>query len=64
MTLTTADDKLCKIIEPNVSLTSERVAVLKKCNELNIPTVVWFCPFLPYINDTKENLAKLLDMCS
>lgn len=64
ITLTTADDELCKIIEPNVCLTSKRVEILKKCKELGIPTIVWFSPFLPYINDTKENLLKLLDYCS
>jgi len=63
MTLTTADDHLCQFIEPNVSPTSERVEVLKKCRELGIPTVVWLCPFLPYINDTEENINQLLDIC-
>jgi len=63
MTLTTFDDNLCKIIEPNVSLTSERIEVLKRCHEEGIPTIVWFTPFLPYINDTKENLLSLIDAC-
>lgn len=63
MTLTTADDVLCKKIEPHVSVTSKRVAVLKKCQALGIPTVVWLCPFLPFINDTKENVTRLMEMC-
>ena len=63
VTLTTYDDELCKIIEPNVSTTSQRVEVLKECNKRNIPTVVWFSPFLPYINDNFENLCGLLDYC-
>lgn len=61
MTLTTADDELCKVLEPNVCPTSRRVEVLKVLNENNIPTVVWLCPILPYINDTEENIVKLLD---
>jgi len=61
MTLTTADDELCKIIEPNVCVTSERVKVLKECQKRGIPTVVWLCPFLPFINDTYENISKLMD---
>ena len=28
-----------------------------------IQTVVWLCPFLPFINDTEENLRALLDYC-
>ena len=63
ITLTTFDDELCKIIEPNVSTTSKRVEVLKECYKRNIPTVVWFSPFLPYINDNFENLCGLLDYC-
>ena len=61
MTLTTADDELCKILEPNVCPTSRRVEVLKILNENNIPTVVWLCPILPHINDTEENISKILD---
>ncbi|WP_101773422.1 SPL family radical SAM protein [Peptostreptococcus faecalis] len=63
MTLTTHDEKLCKIIEPNVCTTKERVAVLKKLNERGIPTAVWISPILPFINDTKENLNGILDEC-
>ena len=63
MTLTTYDDELCKIIEPNVCTTSKRVEVLQECYKRNIPTVVWLDPFLPYINDTFENLCGLLDYC-
>ena len=29
----------------------------------NIPTVVWLCPVLPYINDTEDNIRRILDMC-
>ena len=63
MTLTTADDELCEILEPNVCLTSRRVDVLEKFNEAGIPTVVWLCPILPYINDNKENIKGILDYC-
>ena len=28
-----------------------------------IPTVVWLCPILPFINDTAENLNGILDCC-
>ena len=63
MTLTTCDENLCKKIEPNVSTTKGRVAVLKKLHEAGIPTVVWLCPILPFINDTKENIKGILDYC-
>lgn len=63
MTLTTYDEDLCKKIEPNVSTTKERVEALKKLNEAGIPTVVWLCPILPFINDTEENIKGILNYC-
>jgi DNA repair photolyase len=63
MTLTTADDELCGILEPNVCPTSRRVEVLETLNDEGIPTVVWLCPILPYINDTEENINSILDYC-
>ena len=59
MTLTTADEDLCKILEPNVCTTKRRVEVLETLNEENIPTIVWLCPILPFINDTEENINQI-----
>lgn len=63
ITLTTADEELCKKLEPNVSTTAERFEVLKKLRDAGIPTVVWLSPILPFINDTEENINAILDMC-
>ncbi len=63
MTITTADDNLCRILEPNVCPTSRRVEVLKTLRDNGIPTVVWLCPILPYINDTEDNITRILDYC-
>ena len=63
MTLTTYDDALCKVIEPNVSVTSERIKVLKEMQRIGIPTIVWLCPILPFINDTEDNLKGILNAC-
>ncbi len=62
MTLTSSDDNLSKIIEPNVCTTSRRVEVLKILNQNKIPTIVWLGPILPYILDTEENINNLIDM--
>ena len=64
MTLTTADDALCRKIEPNVSTTKERYEVLRTLHENGIPAVVWLCPILPFINDTRENIMSVLEMCA
>lgn len=63
MTLTTYDEALCRKLEPNVSTTRERFEALLRLREAGIPTVVWLCPILPFINDTEENLRGVLDYC-
>lgn len=63
MTLTTADEALCRKIEPCVSATKERFEVLKQMRDAGIPAVVWLSPILPFINDTWENISSILDMC-
>lgn len=64
ITLTTYDEELCKKIEPNVCTTKERLHVLRELQEAGIPTVVWLCPILPFINDTEENIQGILRGCA
>lgn len=63
MTLTTSDEDLCRILEPNVCTTKRRVDTLKTLNDNDIPTIVWLCPILPFINDTKDNINQIIDYC-
>lgn len=63
MTLTTYDEKLCEVLEPNVCTTKERFETLKILRDNGIPTIVWFSPLLPFINDTEENMRGILNYC-
>ena len=63
MTLTTWDEELCHLVEPQVATTRERIEVLRRFQAEGIPTVVWLTPILPYINDTPENLLGILEAC-
>ena len=63
MTLTTYDDALCKILEPNVCNTKRRIEVLKMMRERGIPAIVWLTPVLPFVNDTEENITAILNEC-
>lgn len=63
MTMTTYDETLCKILEPNVSTTKERFETLLQFKEAGIPTVAWLTPILPFINDTEENIRGILEYC-
>lgn len=64
MTLTTYDENLCRMLEPNVCTTARRFEVLKILRDAGIPTVVWMSPILPFLNDTPENIRGLLHMCT
>lgn len=61
MTLTTYDEALCAILEPNVSSSAERYRTLKAFQKRGIPTVIWLTPLLPFINDSEENLRGILE---
>ena len=63
MTLTTYDDDLCRILEPNVCNTKRRIEVLEEMQRRGIPTIVWLSPVLPFINDTEENITAILNEC-
>ena len=63
MTLTTYDDDLCRIVEPNICTTRRRIEVLEEMRHRGIPTVVWLTPILPFINDTEDNIKAILAEC-
>ncbi|MCR5148855.1 MAG: radical SAM protein [Eubacterium sp.] len=63
MTLTTYDDDLCRILEPNVCNTKRRIEVLEEMRKNGIPTIVWLTPILPFINDTEDNITEILNEC-
>lgn len=63
MTLTTADETMCRKLEPGVCTTKRRVEALKTLSREGIPTVVWLCPILPFLNDTRENIRGILEYC-
>jgi DNA repair photolyase len=64
MTMTTYDETLCRKLEPGVTGTRERFEALKALRDVGIPTVVWLCPILPFLNDTEENINGILDYCA
>lgn len=64
MTLTTTDEKLCRILEPAVCTTAGRVEALRAFQKAEVPTVVWLCPLLPWLNDTPENVRGIVESCA
>lgn len=64
MTITTMDENLCRIVEPNVCTTSARLAALRQFRDAGVPTIVWMTPLLPFLNDTPENVRGIVEACA
>lgn len=60
ITVTTADDNLCKKIESNVAVASTRFKVINKLSSHGIFTGVLLMPVLPFIEDSDENIIKII----
>jgi len=58
--ITTADDALCKKLEPNTATTSERFEALHTLSAQGIYCGVLLLPLLPFVNDTEESIVKIL----
>ena len=64
MSLTNCDPQLEQFLEPNVCSTQRRIQALKQFQQAGIPTVVWLCPVIPFLNDTEENIRTLVESCA
>ena len=61
VTITTDDDEICKIIEPNVCVSSKRFEAIHQLASNGIFTGVLLMPILPYINDTEDNIKAIVN---
>ncbi|MBU4439659.1 MAG: radical SAM protein [Acetobacterium sp.] len=64
ITITCADDALARIIEPRVAPSSERFAAIKELSETGIFAGVLLMPILPFINDTTDNISKIVELAA
>lgn len=60
MTITSADDELSRMTEPNVSVSSERLSALAELSASGLFTGIVMMPILPFIGDTKENIVGIV----
>ncbi|MCB8965109.1 MAG: radical SAM protein [Bacteroidales bacterium] len=61
VTITTTDDELSKIIEPNAPVSSKRFEALKQLSAKGIYCGITFMPVLPHITDTKANITEMVN---
>jgi DNA repair photolyase len=64
LTITTLNDNVRKIFEPNASSVEDRLNALKQLKDCGIKTYIFFGPMLPYISDRniEETLKKLAEL--
>ncbi|MCL2843806.1 MAG: radical SAM protein [Oscillospiraceae bacterium] len=62
LTITTADDELCRKIEPGVAVSSERFLALRTLTDAGIYCGVMLMPTLPFLTDTEENVRTILNL--
>lgn len=60
LTITTANDDLCRKIEPYVTVSTRRFEVVKQLKENGVITGILMMPVLPFINDTQENIEGMV----
>ncbi len=62
ITITTADDALCRKIEPHAALSSQRFEAIRKLSEAGINPCVLLMPVLPFIEDNEENIRQIVGL--
>ncbi|MGL4393069.1 MAG: radical SAM protein [Fusobacteriaceae bacterium] len=62
LTVTSANDLLCKKIETNVSPSSERFSAIKKLSDAGIFCGILLMPVLPFIEDSPNNVLNIIKL--
>lgn len=60
MTVTAADDELCRKVEPYVCPSSQRFAAIRALSDAGIFTGVLLMPVLPFLEDNEENIGQII----
>lgn len=61
ITVTTADDTLCKKLEPNVAPSSQRFKAIRELSSQGIFAGILMMPVLPFIEDTEDNINGIIE---
>ena len=61
-TITSADDNLSKIIEPNVCVSSERLKAMKQLSNNGLFVGTLLTPIIPFITDIEENIRDIIKL--
>ncbi len=64
MTVTTMDEELAKVIEPNAPTPKERMEAVGILNSLGIKAGLLLMPQLPFLMEDREHLDKIIKACT
>lgn len=60
VTVTTADDRLAKKLEPHVSLPGRRLQMIDALSKKGIYTGILLMPVLPFLEDNEKNIGEII----
>lgn len=60
LTITTLDENLAKLLEPNAPSPARRLQAVRRLSEEGITVGVFLIPIIPYITDSEENMAGIV----
>ncbi|MDD3598970.1 MAG: radical SAM protein [Firmicutes bacterium] len=60
ITVTTADDELCRKVEPRAPVASRRFSAIRQLAARGIFTGILLMPVLPFIEDNEENVVSII----
>ena len=61
LSITTLDEKLAKLLEPNAPSPKKRLETLRRLSDEGITTGIWLAPMVPYVTDSDENIATVIE---
>ena len=61
LSLTTLDENLAKLLEPNAPSPKRRLEAVKRLSNEGITAGIWLAPIVPYVTDSNENIAQVVE---
>ena len=61
LSIGTLDEKLAKLLEPDAPSPRRRLEAVRRLSDEGLMVGIWLCPILPYISDTEESLAEVIE---
>ena len=61
LSITTLDENLAKLLEPNAPSPKRRLEALRRLSDEGITAGMWLAPIVPYVTDSNENIARVVE---